>query len=1271
MKSKLIKALGFLFALLLLILITVSVYTQTNYFRNFLKKAVEKTVSTATNQKLKIGKLEGNLLTGITIKNLTLLVEDEPFVEIDEAKVKYSPLIFFDWPSLINRIISIQHIQLGTVTVTISKDEDGIWNYEKLSKKRYFKKRKSRTKTLPWSFIIDGAEVENANIRIIDKGKKKTIEFDLNDLDFSVNLIGLNKKIDLKLHRADLKVVPSGAVFEGLQIEGTYTSTISSKGKSHNFAIKNLLANYKGMAINLKGKVKRFVETEFRLSAIVSGIDVRKGVLNLEITRAKGKFLKFADLRADVNLKLLSSRVLEQPVTGEVNNINVDGTKIKFKDGLIHLSSGDILISGKADLTHLFKKKGNNSFDGKIKVDNLPTSFINRLVPRMPEGAISSADLDVRGKWNTLTDYSVEVKINDILHIGDFGSAKSSGNVNWSNSRVSFDTITKATNINLPKILDNDKYSSLLNSNLALNGIVPLGVPEKEFTVTVQGSLSPSKLLDELSIESGDYNISYKPSGFTINSLSLRSEEFNINAGTGQNDKLSFNLDIKDLKVLNDYSPIHPITGSLSASGTIKGPLNRPLVELRAEASKIKYKFFKAKDVKIAGKALIDSGSPKFNLNAEFENIKLWGQTYKSLKLTAKTKSSSLNGLVYIGEEGNWDHELKFKLTGLTDKNKHIEIDRLKININGQLLQNRETIILELSPERVIAKSIALYFKDNYIRADADVDFNGPVEALIEINKLNMGDLSEALSFRKIQFGGIATGKLSVSGNYKNPTIVSNLSIQSLLFNELKIEDANLRLFYSKRKLKLDIDLNDKQTGVLKIRTSANINLDMNNIKDSLEEATINCSVKSSGISLSPLSILNDEINEVDGKGVIDLTASGRLLRPKLTGVISLKEVSIQPRSLRNRLIIKSGEIQLKGERGYLKSLIVHSEKGQGQFEGEIDLTDYSYKLKGKLDRIKVKPRGITAFLDGKIDILGYENKTEIKGDVKVTKAKVKLPELPSRQLKEIKFVDEEEEEFYLIDSSEHDYFKERVSLDLKLSTPGNVWIKGQGANIEVKGDVHVFKEYGRSMIIMGEDISIVRGTYELFGKLFKLQEGKFSFRGDPEINPFLDIRALHQISNVNIYVKISGTRLKPVIKLSSQPSMEESEIFSYLAFGTSAKNLGPGQRASLQGKVAEMVGFMAAGQIKDIVGEKFGLDVITFTGGQREFSESQIEVGKYVTDFLYLAYERSLRQTKLSTNDIIQNSFKVELKLFDFLTVESRIGGVDSGGDVFFNYSY
>ena len=139
---------------------------------------------------------------------------------------------------------------------------------------------------------------------------------------------------------------------------------------------------------------------------------------------------------------------------------------------------------------------------------------------------------------------------------------------------------------------------------------------------------------------------------------------------------------------------------------------------------------------------------------------------------------------------------------------------------------------------------------------------------------------------------------------------------------------------------------------------------------------------------------------------------------------------------------------------------------------------------------------------------------------------------------------------------------------------------------------------------------------------------------------------------------------------------MDQTEIFSYLLFGTSSEKLGVGERVSLEQKATQAVALMAAGQLKGIIGEQFGLDIISIASGEGGFKGTEIEVGKYFTDKLYIAYQRSspFTQTVIqsaSTSPDVIDQVHVEYKLFNFLTLESEISGYQSGADIFYNFSY
>ena len=128
-----------------------------------------------------------------------------------------------------------------------------------------------------------------------------------------------------------------------------------------------------------------------------------------------------------------------------------------------------------------------------------------------------------------------------------------------------------------------------------------------------------------------------------------------------------------------------------------------------------------------------------------------------------------------------------------------------------------------------------------------------------------------------------------------------------------------------------------------------------------------------------------------------------------------------------------------------------------------------------------------------------------------------------------------------------------------------NNWVKGQGANIELRGDLDIKKQYHQSIRIIG-NISVIRGTYENFGKVFRIEEGNVSFSGGQKIDPFLDITALHRVSDTNIYINIGGRASEPTIKLSSNPSMSETDIVSFLIFGASSSDISSGERSACWG---------------------------------------------------------------------------------------------------------
>ncbi|MGH7909012.1 MAG: translocation/assembly module TamB domain-containing protein, partial [Thermodesulfobacteriota bacterium] len=783
--------------------------------------------------------------------------------------------------------------------------------------------------------------------------------------------------------------------------------------------------------------------------------------------------------------------------------------------------------------------------------------------------------------------------------------------------------------------------------------------------------------------------------------------------------------------------------------------------------------------------ALVNLESPKLQLEGNLKEIKFQSRKIKSIDLQAKSKGKGLRGNLSIVQDSRRNYQINLKLADLTSKEKNLGIEKIKLSLKDEVIENKDTIDVKFLPNQLIVKSLNLYHKGNFVLGSADVIFDGNMNATLELKKVNLNDISEILELKtpiegitsgtinlkgtiekpnltanvttkglgykefksyesgltlsyanqnlSLNFGatendreiisgggkinvdlnfkqigqnlkraafdltiksggfdlssytklneetneikGIVAGNVSLKGTTEKPNIMANFIAKDLTFKEFKSDNINLNMSYLNKQLDLNLNIQDKGREILLARGKAEIDLDFSKISENQNQAPFDLTVKSNGVDLSPLAKLNGELKDIKGLAVFDFRAYGKVSSPNVKGQVKLQDVLLRIHSLRDDIKITNGIFEMEGEKGFLKILEIQTDGGKGTFQGEINFNKLSYTINGKMDNLQIMPKGITARIDGDVKIEGSDGKIHISGDTKVRNARIKIPDLPTKKVEDIKFVDEQEEEFAIKETEETDYYNDKVAMDLNVNMPGNAWVKGKGANIEIKGKIGVTKKYTKPLILTG-NITTVRGTYEFFGKLFRIQRGEVSFRGTPEINPFLDVTALYRVSNVNVFVNVSGTAEKPKIELSSEPPMDQTEIFSYLVFGTSSEKLGAGERVSLEQKATQAVALMAAGQLKGIVGEQFGLDIISIAGGQGGFKGTEIEVGKYFTDKLYIAYQRSspFTQTVIqsaSTSPDAIDQAHVVYQLFDFLTLESQISGYQSGADIFYNFSY
>lgn len=196
--------------------------------------------------------------------------------------------------------------------------------------------------------------------------------------------------------------------------------------------------------------------------------------------------------------------------------------------------------------------------------------------------------------------------------------------------------------------------------------------------------------------------------------------------------------------------------------------------------------------------------------------------------------------------------------------------------------------------------------------------------------------------------------------------------------------------------------------------------------------------------------------------------------------------------------------------------------------------------------------------------------------------------------------------------------------MDVKVTFDKDVWYKEGQSAVEAKGDITVRKEMFLPPILLGS-IQTIRGDYIFYGRSFKIEEGRLTFLGQPQINPRLDVRALYvsEATKFKITLLMTGTLRKPELKLSSDPPLEETDIISVLVTGAPLST--PGEQEDR--KAAEAAKLFAANYFAEKVRQRLQgrLDVDVLRFKVAEGGETSLTVGQNVTEDLFVSYSHAL----------------------------------------------
>jgi len=187
-----------------------------------------------------------------------------------------------------------------------------------------------------------------------------------------------------------------------------------------------------------------------------------------------------------------------------------------------------------------------------------------------------------------------------------------------------------------------------------------------------------------------------------------------------------------------------------------------------------------------------------------------------------------------------------------------------------------------------------------------------------------------------------------------------------------------------------------------------------------------------------------------------------------------------------------------------------------------------------------------------------------------------------------------------------------QIALDLTVSAPGRVFIRGRGLDAELGGTL-VLGGTTANVIPSGR-FELIRGRLSILGTRLDLTDGEATLQGS--FDPFIRLVASTRSGGYTIGVNMIGVISDPEISFTSSPALPEDEVLAQLLFGRSVSALSPVQLLQLADAAAGLAGGSGGSGIFANLREGLGLDDLDIQTDSE--GNAALRAGRYLSDNIY-----------------------------------------------------
>lgn len=535
------------------------------------------------------------------------------------------------------------------------------------------------------------------------------------------------------------------------------------------------------------------------------------------------------------------------------------------------------------------------------------------------------------------------------------------------------------------------------------------------------------------------------------------------------------------------------------------------------------------------------------------------------------------------------------------------------------------------------------------LEASGGLPAEGPLDFRLVGRDVPMADIAELFQTPDLERGRL-DADARFGGTREAPTLDADGQLRGALVRGVRLDTLNARVAAQRDRLNLNLALGRPAAPVATAEATLPLQLDLTGRGVRMvPDGAVSGRIAADALDLGLFESLTAGVGGARGTMRVGLTLGGTWAQPTAVGDLRVRSGALTPPGLGQvRWRNLEADVGFLGDSIAVRSVSLNSpvqgisRAGRLTLNGWLSLRDRenpSLDLRATSRGFNVYAQPGTAEVDlsGELRLAGSLDEATLRGFLTADRAIIGIPELAAKDVISLQGPDR----FAALDTLTLNgngngqrglppFLQNLVVANVPIAMGGDVWIRSSEANINLGGQLTVTRgritrgpDAGRVQLAITGPLETVRGTYRLnlgpVQRTFTVEQGEIRFFGETELNPTLNISALHTVRqyseqgvrpDVRVRVHLGGTLRQPTAELSTPDSMRvtNSDLVSYLVTG------GPSFEIARDGNVSATAARVFLGSLGSVLGSKVagGLcdDAQVTTAGLEAYQGSARDVG-------------------------------------------------------------